>query len=405
MTVLEGWPETKQEVEHLIAEYWTFRDQIGVYNGVLYIGDRVIIPTALRKEMMMRIHASHQGEQAWLRRARDALFWPGMSQQIKDTVSSCSLCAEYAPAQPKEPLITPELPTRSWSIVAQDLYTLDGNNYLITVDAFSGYWEVDPMSQTTAQAIVHKTKQHFARYGIPDRLYTDNGPQFDCAEFTRFAYEWKFEHHTSSPYHSQSNGLIEAAVKTAKSLQKKAARANKDQWLSFLDYRNTPTEGMNSSPVQRLMSKRTKTTLPVAQHLLEPEIQSDVEAKLTRKRRRAKKYYDRGSKELPELEIGQPIRMMQSPTKKKWRRGVYVDKVAPRSYVVEVDGSTYRRNRKFLRRAEDSGLEPLQAAPTMQAPQFTIGPPFKRRGQRTRTSSSNAHHASTPATIGPPFKC
>ena len=187
--------------------------------------NRVIIPIALRKEMMMRIHASHQGEQAYLRRDRDALFWPDVSQQIKDTLSSCNLCAEYALAQPKEPLITPELPTQPWSIVAQNLYTLDGNNYLITVDAFSGYWEVDPMSQTTAQAIVHKTKQHFARYGIPDRLYTDNGPQFDCAEFTRFAYEWKFEHHTSSPYHSQSNGLIEAAVKTAKSLQKKAARS------------------------------------------------------------------------------------------------------------------------------------------------------------------------------------
>ena len=257
--------------------------------------------------MMMRIHASHQGEQVCLRRVRDALFWPGISQQIKDTVISCSLCAEYAPAQPKEPLIAPELPNRPWSIVAQDLYTLDGNNYLITVDAFSGYWEVDPMSQTTDQAIVHKTKQHFARYGIPDRLYTDNGPQFDCTDFTRFAYEWKFEHHTSSPYLSQSNGLIEAAVKTAKSLQKKEARANKDQWLNFLDYRNTPTEGMDSSPVQRLMSKRTKTTLPVAQHLLEPEIQSDVEAKLARKRRRAKKYYNRGSKELPELEIGSSL--------------------------------------------------------------------------------------------------
>ena len=51
MTVLEGWPETKQEVRHLIAEYWTFCDEIGVYNGVLYKGDQVIIPTALRKEM------------------------------------------------------------------------------------------------------------------------------------------------------------------------------------------------------------------------------------------------------------------------------------------------------------------------------------------------------------------
>ena len=181
-TVLEGWPETKQQVEHLIAEYWTFRDEIGVYNGVLYKGDRVIIPTALRKELMKRIHASHQGEQACLRRARDALFWPGMSQQIIDTVRSCSLCAEYAPALPKEPLITPVLPTRPWSIVDQDLYSLEGNDYLITVDAFSGYWEVDEMSQTTAQAVIHKTKQHFARYGIPDRVYTDNGPQFDSAE-------------------------------------------------------------------------------------------------------------------------------------------------------------------------------------------------------------------------------
>ena len=225
------------------------------------------------------------------------------------------------------------------------------------------------MSQTVAQAIVHKTKQHFARYGIPDRLYTDNWLQFDCTEFTRFAYEWKFEHHTSLPYHSQSKGLIKAAVKAAKSLQKKVARAKKDQWLSFLDYRNTSTEEMDSSPVQRLICKRTKTTLPVAQHLLEPEIQTDVETKLTRKRQMATKYYDRGSKELPELEIGQPIRMMQSPTKKKWRRGVCADKVAQRSYVVEVDGSTYRRNRKSLCRAEDSGLESLQVMPTMQAPQ------------------------------------
>ena len=100
--------------------------------------------------MMMRIHAIHQGEQACLRRARDTLFWPGMSQQIKDAVSSCNLCAEYASAQPKELLITPELLTRPRCIVAQDLYTLEGNNYLITVNAFSGYWKVDPMSQTTA---------------------------------------------------------------------------------------------------------------------------------------------------------------------------------------------------------------------------------------------------------------
>ena len=190
---------------------------------MLYKGDRVIVPTVLCKEIMKHIHASHQGEQACLRRARDALFWPGMMQQIKEVVSNCSLCAEYALAQPKEPLMMPELPKRPWSVVAQDLYIHDGNNYLLRVDAFSGYWEVDEMTQMTAEAVVHKTKQHFARFGVPDRVYTDNGPQFGCAEYKTFASNIceKFEHYTSSPYHAQCNGLVEAAVKNAKTLQKK----------------------------------------------------------------------------------------------------------------------------------------------------------------------------------------
>ena len=203
-----------------------------------------------------------------------------------EAVGNWSLCAACQTAQPKEPLITPELPSRPWSIVVQDLYSFEGNNYLITVDAFSGYWKVDKLPQTTSQAVIDMTKQHCARYGIPDRVYTDNGLQFDCNEYTRFANDWQFERYTSSPYHSRSNWMVEAAVRTAKMLQKKAAEANRDQWLSFLDYRITPTEGMYSSPVQRLMSKRTKTLLPVAQHLLEPEIESNVERKLTKKEKK-----------------------------------------------------------------------------------------------------------------------
>jgi hypothetical protein len=38
--VLRGWPETKPEADPSVAEYWTFRDEISIYNGVLYKGDR-----------------------------------------------------------------------------------------------------------------------------------------------------------------------------------------------------------------------------------------------------------------------------------------------------------------------------------------------------------------------------
>ena len=60
---------------------------------------------------------------------------------------------------------------------------------------------------------------------------------------------------------------------------------------------------MDSSPAQRVMSRRTKTTLPIAQQLLELEVQLDVKKKLILKHRKAKKYFDKSAKELPELVI------------------------------------------------------------------------------------------------------
>ena len=75
-------------------------------------------------------------------------------------------------------------------------------------------------------------------------MVTDNGPQLASREFREFAQEWEFEHVTSSPYHSQSNGKAESAVKIAKKLVKKSKRSNTDIWKAILDWRNTPTEGM-----------------------------------------------------------------------------------------------------------------------------------------------------------------
>ena len=100
--------------------------------------------------------------------------------------------------------------------------------------------------------VVEFTKPHFARFGIPDRLVTDNGPQFISNEYKRqFVNEYGFEHvTTSSPYWSQGNGKAEAAVKIAKRVYQK----NKDIHLALLDYRNTPQQGQEHSPTQRLIS-------------------------------------------------------------------------------------------------------------------------------------------------------
>ena len=149
------------------------------------------------------------------------MFWPGMMSEIRHLADQCTICNDYAVKQQKEPLISTEIPIRPWSIVAQDLFTFDQKSYLITVDFYSDFWELDALTDTSSETIVARTKTHFARYGIPDKVITDNGPQFRSQLYEDFANKWEFHHTTSSPYHSQSNGKTESAVKIAKKLLKK----------------------------------------------------------------------------------------------------------------------------------------------------------------------------------------
>lgn len=362
-TILTGWPETKEEVPLIIREYWAYRDELTVQNGVLYKGPRVIIPKSMRPEMLVRIHSSHLGPQSCLRKARDVLYWPNMSNEIKDMIGQCSACNEYQQSQCKEPLMTHEIPDRPWSRVAMDIFSLEGEDYLITVDYYSDFWEVDKLSNVTSKTVINCSKVHFSRYGVPDVVVSDNGGQFDSDEFREFARDWEFEHVTTSPYHSQSNGKVESAVKIAKKVMKKAKRSGQDVWKAILDWRNTPTENMASSPAQRLMSRRTRTLLPTANQLLMPQVVENVPGKIEQRRQKAKQYYDRGSKELPQLKIGEQVRVKPSPSQrdKRWRLGTCQQQLSPRSYIVDVGGREFRRNRKFLRTTQE--LQPDNSEP------------------------------------------
>lgn len=113
---------------------------------------------------------------------------------------------------------------------------------------------------------------------------------------------------------------------------------------------------MDSSPAQRLLSRRLKTPIPVANKLLEPCVVVGVTDKLRHRKQLAKSFYDRTARDLPELEVGEAIRMKPLPGDHtgRWRQGMCLQKVAPRSYLVDVGGSLYRRNRVDLRIAEQT---------------------------------------------------
>ena len=99
------------------------------------------------------------------------------------------------------------LPDYPWQKIVTDLFTLNGATYLVTSDYFSRYLEVSKLTNTTTFRVVSALKPLFAKYGIPEEVVSDNGPQYASQEFGDFAKKYNFKHTTSSPHSPKAMGM------------------------------------------------------------------------------------------------------------------------------------------------------------------------------------------------------
>lgn len=200
--------------------------------------------------------------------------------------------------------------------------------YLVSVDHYSDYFDVDELTTQTAAAVVNICKRNFARFGKPQEISSDGGPQFMSEEFSMFCQSWGIKHSVSAPY-QQANGKAESAVKITKTLLKKAHESKQDFWELLLQWRNTPNK-TGSSPAQRLFNRRTRFGIPMYEGKYIPKVEDKVKEKIAVNHRKAKAYYDRKVRSLPELEIGQPVFVKLKPSDKEWRKGTVVSPITDR---------------------------------------------------------------------------
>ncbi len=341
-----GWPTSSDDLPAGLRAYATFSDELVVSGGLVYKGHRVVIPRGARDDILHRLHASHVGINGCIRRARDTVFFPGITKAIKELVSKCQVCAQFQNEIQKEPLMPHPAPSRPWEKVGTDIFTFHGQDYLITVDYLSGYFEVDRLPSKKVNDVMYALRQQFARHGIPLEVVSDNSP-FGASEFKLFAERWEFKHTTSSPRYPASNGRAENAVKTVKRLLRKASESHSDPFMALLDWRNTPSEQLGPSPAQLMFGRRTRTRLPSAAVLLSTPSATAAQSALTAAKERQAVYYNKGTKERPTLPVGQTVRFRHSEG--DWRKAE-VDRVLPyRSYQLRLpDGSTRRRNARHV---------------------------------------------------------
>ncbi|UYV70297.1 hypothetical protein LAZ67_7002451 [Cordylochernes scorpioides] len=339
----QGWPNKK--MSQALLSYWHVMDELGVQNGLLMRSCHLVIPASMKLEILDKLHAGHFGITKTRLRARETVWWPGISEEIAETVRKCSVCIQEAVSK-HEPLIPTNFPTRPWQKIGMDLFKFENKWYLVVIDYYSRFPEVVQLDRLTANVVVRGCKSIFARHGIPETVVSDNGTQFGAArEFSNFARQYGFTHVTSSPRFPQSNGMAEAGVKIAKLILKK----NQDPSLGLLDNRSTPLEN-GYSPAELLMGRKLRTTLPIAPENLNPKLVDSqaLKRKEGRRRKDMKSRYDRrcGATDMEELSEGDTVWITDMRT---W--GIVKKKAStPRSYMVDTPVGTLRRNRFHLRK-------------------------------------------------------
>ena len=239
--ITDGWPDSAKQLPKNLREFWSCRDELSAEDGLVLKGERVLIPPTMRNYILRNIHAGHQGMEKCKLRAKTCVYWKGINAANERTVNTCSVCQTNQSSQQAETLLPHDIPDGPWQVLATDIFHLDGNDYVIVVDYYSEMPFVRRLtSNSTSATVISALKQLFGEHGIPHKLLSDNGPQYDCVEFRTFAADWGFKHVTSSPRYPQSNGFAERMVQTVKKTMLKARQSSTDPDLSLLCLRTPP---------------------------------------------------------------------------------------------------------------------------------------------------------------------
>nr|XP_023665577.1 uncharacterized protein K02A2.6-like [Paramormyrops kingsleyae] len=344
-----GWPEYAKSIPSSIHSFYKWKDFLSLSAGLLVLGNRLVIPKAMRQSILSRIHEGHQGLSKCRARAKETVWWPGISEDLRQKIETCKFCVENKRTQHKEPLQSTPLPDRPWQRIAIDLCMHQGKQYLVVSDYYSRYLEILRLSVTTSECVIHKLKATFARFGIPEQIVSDNGPQFISEVWRDFCATCDIQHITSSPHNPQGNGHAERAVQTAKRILKQ-----EDPWLALMSFRATPNTSTSISPAELLMGRKIRTTLPTLQKNLRPKWPS--KASIREKDEAAKEqqayYFNRrhGVKDLPVLRPGDSV-LLKLDGESRWKgpAKVLTESTTPRSYNVSHDKvGERRRNRRHI---------------------------------------------------------
>lgn len=163
-----------------------------------------------------------------------------MSNDIEKWIKQCSLCqtkrsiklqGEYTPIIVNEP----------WELVGMDLIgklsmTSAGNQYIcVLIDYFTKWVEAYPLTSKTAEEVTACIVKVFYRFGAPKRILTDQGREFVNKMNKEVCQLFGIQRSLCSPYHPQTNGLVEKMNGTIQRALGKLCQEKPQMWDQYLE--------------------------------------------------------------------------------------------------------------------------------------------------------------------------
>lgn len=371
-------------------------DRIREKGGLLYraVNDvlsgechQLLLPACLVEPVLRSVHdqMGHQGVERTLALIKPRCYWVGMYDAVEKWVKSCQRCVLAKMPQPKiQAPWTPFLASRPLEVVAMDFTILepasDGReNVLVVTDVFTKFSQAfptrDQKADTTAKILL---KEWIFKYGVPQRLHSDQGRNFESAVIAELCRLYGIRKSRTTPHHPQGNPQCERFNRTLHDLLRSLPPDKKRRWPEYLPelvyaYNVIPHASTGYSPYYMLFGMEPH--LPVDALLgQEPAREREPTWLVIHRERlqdahtRAREYAERKAADrvakresgvyCPDVGVGQQVYLRYRPI----GRNKIQDAWAPTVYqVVEVQGTTYT-------------VEPVEGGPARRVHRSNIRP-------------------------------
>jgi len=288
------WKEVRVKSQ-TVKTLWQQWDRLDVHKGLLRRKQKVdwreeplsqwVVPLRMRPAIMKELHnqkfSGHLGITKTVNRVKARMYWPGMNEDVTRWCAGCYKCITRKPKTgPKSyPLgqapVGDRLERVAMDILEPGVITEQGNRYVLVIgDYFTKWTEAYAIPDHTAYTVAEVfVTQFVCRYGVPQKIHTDQGREFESDLFVEICKLLGGEKTRTVPYHPQGDGMIERFNRTLLAMLSAVVNEQQDDWDDHLPYvmaayRSSVQATTGCTPNMMMLGR--ESTLPIDLTLTTP---------------------------------------------------------------------------------------------------------------------------------------